>query len=445
MEDIPRHGPDLADELRRAGLEIKRAAAKELAEFYPADPDGAQPIAYVWARTVKCEAPNCEAEVPLVKSFWLSNKSRRKHALRYDVIARDDGPPMLHFEIFAPKLDGDVPRATVNRAKATCPCCGAVLSAERVRMQLAEQRGGATVIFDGSGHRLGGAILLAVVTLRPSQHGRNYRLPNDRDYLAYWKAARAVEKLKSHWDRNDLCPVPNEALPPIGTLGFDLFNARQSIGLAVISRAIRSRSTNLPVAVVGLLALAVGKTADLGNAAAPWKRDAECPVNLLGSQRVRPPWEWGEAVITSESSGSFLSAYERTASALEAAFAFQYEMGSVTLADATDEPLPGDTASVWFTDPPYYDAIPYADLSDFFFVWLKRILVDHPLLRDPFDPSNTLTPKKQEIVQDESKEINGCPKDRELFERNMAQTFLEGRRVLREDGVGSVVFAHKTT
>ncbi len=100
---------------------------------------------------------------------------------------------------------------------------------------------------------------------------------------------------------------------------------------------------------------------------------------------------------------------------------------------------------MWFTDPPYYDAIPYSDLSDFFLVWLKRTLPDHPLLRDPFDPDNPLSPKTAEAVQDETKRQDGRPKDRAWFEETMAKAFAEGRRVLNEDGIGSVVFAHKTT
>ncbi|MFH1742771.1 MAG: DUF1156 domain-containing protein, partial [bacterium] len=88
LEDIPRHGPELAEELRRVGKEIKKKAEEELAEFYPKDPDGATPIAYLWARTVKCESPNCGAEIPLMRSFWLCKKARRKRALRYKVIRK---------------------------------------------------------------------------------------------------------------------------------------------------------------------------------------------------------------------------------------------------------------------------------------------------------------------------------------------------------------------
>ena len=119
--------------------------------------------------------------------------------------------------------------------------------------------------------------------------------------------------------------------------------------------------------------------------------------------------------------------------------------GQIQSADATDYPLPDQAAGIWFTDPPYYDAVPYADLSDFFLVWLKRSLSDRRLLRDPFDAENSLSPKIREAVQDETKQDEGRPKDRSWFEETMARAFAEGRRVLHDDGVGSVVFAHKTT
>ena len=78
LEDIPRHGANLAEELRRAGAEIKTQAETELADLYPMDPDGSTPIAYLWARTIRCEAPNCGAEIPLMRSMWLCRKPKRK-------------------------------------------------------------------------------------------------------------------------------------------------------------------------------------------------------------------------------------------------------------------------------------------------------------------------------------------------------------------------------
>ena len=93
LEDIPRRGPGLADELRRVGAEIKAKAEVELADLYPKDADGATPIAYLWARTVRCEAPNCGAEIPLMRSFWLCKKPKRKRALR--VLPTHPGAPSL--------------------------------------------------------------------------------------------------------------------------------------------------------------------------------------------------------------------------------------------------------------------------------------------------------------------------------------------------------------
>ncbi len=85
LEDIPRHGSKLADELREVGAEIKKQAEKDFGQYYPPDPDGAKPIAYLWARTVTCESPNCGAEIPLARSFWLSKKASRLRALKYNV------------------------------------------------------------------------------------------------------------------------------------------------------------------------------------------------------------------------------------------------------------------------------------------------------------------------------------------------------------------------
>ena len=79
-------------------------------------------FAYLWARTVRCEAPNCGAEVPLLRSFWLCRKPKRKRALRYRVERRQDAPPVAQFEVFAPRTDDEVTVGTVARARATCLC-----------------------------------------------------------------------------------------------------------------------------------------------------------------------------------------------------------------------------------------------------------------------------------------------------------------------------------
>ena len=459
LEDIPRRGPGLADELRAAGAGIRDAAAKELADLYPADPDGATPIAYLWARTVRCEAPNCGAEIPLMRSFWLCKKPKRKRALRCRVERPEGAPPRVAFEVFEPKAESEVHPGTVTRARATCPCCRAVLPPERVRAQLGQQRGGADAVFDDAGRRIGGARMTAVVTLKPGERGRRYRLPTDADHAAVREAQARLAGILEEWERGGrrgLRPVPDEPLPPVGTLGFrvqrygmlrwgDLFMARQKVALVGLVSVIANDYRDRDSGIESLMSIAADKTSDLGNALAPWKPDAECPVHLFARQAIGMAWDFCESVSPCDSSGSFLSAYQRSADALDSIGDVSSELGQVQPADATEHPLPDEAAQVWFTDPPYYDAIPYSDLSDFFLVWLKRALPDHSLLRDPFDPDNPLSPKIREVVQDETKQCDGRPKDREWFEETMASAFAEGRRVLCDDGIGSVVFAHKTT
>ena len=456
LEDIPRHGPGLADELRKAGAEIKAQAEKELADLYPKDPDGATPIAYLWARTVRCEAPNCGAEIPLMRSMWLCRKPKRKWALRTNVVRdRDDGvPPRVEFGIFEPKADREVADGTVTRARATCLCCRTVLPPERVRTQLAAQRGGADTVFDDQGNRTGGARMTAVVTLKPGQQGRHYRLPTDADYAAVRFAQERVENILDKWvgeGRQGLCPVPDEPLPPIGTLGFrvqrygmlqwgDLFTARQKAALVRLLNTVRGTTT---AGLVSVLACAFNRVSMSNMTCTRWNAIAEKMQHTFGRQALPMVWDFAEIVVTADAPGNWKSGYSLISDVVD--MSVTRHAGQVQEADATDHPLPSQSASVWFTDPPYYDAIPYADLSDFFLVWLKRSLPDHALMRDPFDPDNPLSPKIREAVQDETKVSDGQPKNREWFEKTMAEAFAEGRRVLHDEGIGAVVFAHKTT
>lgn len=151
LDDIPRHGPGLVDELRAAGERIKAEAERQLAELYPKDSDGATPIAYLWARTVRCEAPDCGAEIPLMRSLWLCSKPNRRKTLRPTVVRENGAAPRVSFEMFEPAAASEVTRGTVSRARATCLCCRAVLPPDRVRAQLATQRGGADATFDDNG------------------------------------------------------------------------------------------------------------------------------------------------------------------------------------------------------------------------------------------------------------------------------------------------------
>jgi adenine-specific DNA methylase len=477
LEDIPRHGPELAEELRRVGAEIKAAAEKELADFYPSDKDGAKPIAYLWARTVRCESHGCGAEIPLVRSFWLCKKANRKRALRYKVVrgggkanSRKPSPlegegkgegARLEFEIFEPKNDREVPSGTVTRAKATCPCCNVVLPPERVRAQLREQRGGADVLWEpsplrgkGEGEtapkRTGGARLLAVVTLKPGEQGRQYRLPTDHDYEAVWKAQKASEKVAGTKLTNGLRPVPDENIPntelrrisiPLygcKTWG-DAFTQRQLLSLVTFAGLLRERIGGHP-AVAGAASLCISRMTNALTAFSRWHLSRENIEGVFSRQAVGMVWDFCEGNPLSDSTGGLGGAIDWVGAAATA-WPGGKRIGHTERADCASVPIPDETAGIWFTDPPYYDSVPYSHLSDLFYVWLKRTLgTSLPSLFQTL-----LTPKDTECVVDRPHSASDSKKTADYYERKMGAAMVEGRRILQSDGIGCVVFAHKST
>jgi len=458
LEDIPRHGPELAEELRRVGGEIKKQAEKELAEFYPKDPDGAAPIAYLWARTVKCESPNCGAEIPLARSFLFCQSSGWQCGLRHTVIRKHGKRPEIEFEIAASARGQhqEIAQRTIKDGRATCPACGAVLSSERVREQITEQGGRPDVIFDTNGNRIGGARLLAVVTMCNNSRERKYRQPTTQDYQAVWKAHQRMNLLVHQWEKagkKGPCPLPDEPIDPQrpsanarGLSAVTRYGARVFGDLFSLRQALVHTLLGVIVGKSGLPSLVLGKTIRHCNAFAFWHKGSQTVAGAFGRHALPMSWDFPEFYPLSEFAGGVGNAIDELVGAVSQIASGIPKMGQTQLADATNHPLPNDSATVWFTDPPYYDAIPYSDLSDFFFVWLKRMMARDPLLRDPYEASNPLTPKAAEVIQSQKdRDPTGRVKDRQYYEDAMAQAFSEGRRVLKEDGIASVVFAHKTT
>jgi len=477
LEDIPRHGPELADELRRVGREIKEKAEKELAEFYPVDPDGARPIAYLWARTVRCEAVGCGAEIPLMRSFWLCKKANRRRALRL-VHEKDPKQPkdplnMLvsekgawRFEVYEPKSEAEVRKGTVTRGNATCPCCKMVLPVARVRAQLSAQRGGADVIFDSSSHpspggrgskgeggprRLGGARLLAVVTLDENKSGRQYRLPTERDYETVWKAATKLAAVATTKLPGGLHAVPDEVIslneirrvsvPIYGALTWgDLFTQRQKLCLATYVSSVRSLRASAPVS--RLCALAADRLVMQLSAHCRWKPTGESLIDMFGRHAIGMVWDFAEASPGFGQDNVFANWIMQFARYIEFSGTLDPRLGQAVQEDASKSSLPDETCAVWFTDPPYYDSIPYAHLADCFYVWLKRALLGTSDAR-PF--SSDLSTKDGECVVDRPHRLSKSNKDAQYFESKIGAAAGEGRRIVSRSGLGSVVFAHKTT
>ncbi|MBI4706262.1 MAG: DUF1156 domain-containing protein [Deltaproteobacteria bacterium] len=441
VEAVPRLGAArITDHIDAAAKRVEHVARARLARVHP-ETDGRRVIAYVWARTIACEGPGCGIELPLLRSLWLDKKSSSKASLRCNRSAAG-----ISFSV----ARGPAPTssAIMRRGAATCPSCGYTTPNPSLRAQLARRRGGAL-----------DARLLAVVTTDRAGRGREFRSPTAADRGAVVEAARLLDQLDPAALPTEpisaLRPSPNarglSAITRIGVRHFvEMFTRRQALCMAVFVDAIRRTVDDLRpdedgtlVDAVALgLAAALGRCADHWNSCCTWNPTGLKLQQMFKRQAVPVVWDFCEANPFGGSVGSWASAVECVTSAIKNAGHAAVE-GTVLQADAAEHPLPTDTADILFTDPPYYDSVPYADLSDFFYVWHRRMLGDR--FRDLF--SEGLTPKDEEAIWNPSrKQIRtGRPKDRAFYEEKMRQSLAEARRVTKPSGLGVVVFAHKST
>jgi len=453
LEYIPKYGQRLADEVRKWGAWIKQESEKELAEFYPKDPDGATPIAYLWARTIRCEGPGCGAEVPMMRSLWLRKKPKHSVALQ---LVPHKSEKRVEFKIIVQDSDGwveqDNPTArirnptfagTVKRSTVTCPCCGYTTPAENVRRQFVPRGGGAD-----------DARLLAVVL--QDAGGVRFRLGNEKDSRLLSEASLECQR-KENARRSELSLVPNEPLPylrsifNINLLGVDtwgkLFNGRQALSLITLvekthlaaQKLSEQGGSGISPSVATCLAFAIDRCADYWSSLAVWAGDFV--AHTFGRQALGIIWDYVEVSGFAEGSGNYIGAVDWICRVIERLNVESIASATVDRASACQHPLPDDSAHAFVTDPPYYDAVPYADLSDYFYVWLRRS-VGH-LYPDLFQDRQTQ--KDGEIVQLSERNRIYAKKTREYFESLMKDAMAEGRRVLEPAGIGVVVFAHKTT
>jgi putative DNA methylase len=456
LEYIPKYGQLLADEVRKWGDWIKCEAEKELGEFYPSSKGGATPIAYLWARTIQCEGPGCGAEVPLLRSLWLARKGAGSTGLH---VSADNKAKRVVLDIIVKTKEGwflqsdlatrvDSPRfeGTVKRGAATCPCCGFTTPVTSLRRQLKERKGGTA-----------DARMIAIRQDNPDGE-RAYRVPTEVDIAAFHKAAVELRRRAGDW-KGLLSLVPNETIslneirrlsvPLYGmTQWGDVFTPRQALALTTFIRLVRmagnemgNKAPELSRAVKTCLALAVDRLADFNSSL--------CVLNVVGGrgvvhtfgrQALPMVWDFMETNPFNGVGANWIAGVE----ALESTIKTENQStnpGHVECCSAAQHALPSNSADAVITDPPYYDSVPYAYLSDFFYVWLKRSLGDiHPDLL-----SGDQVPKAQEIVVDRPHELSTSTKNIEFYEQELTKAFSEVRRLLRQNGIGTIVFASKTT
>jgi putative DNA methylase len=439
----------LAADVRTYGQWMRDEAQRRVEEHYPQatleDGEKATVIAWIWARTVTCPNPACGIELPLVRSWWLGKKKGKEAWVR-PIIVADPGHSSgkrVEFEIGhgragAPNAAED---GTVSRNGATCIACGSAVALGHVRTT-----------------SRGGGLRVRLMAIVAEGNRRRIYLPPDEEH----QKAAAI-------DRPEGAP---EASLPAEALGFrvqnyglthwaDLFTNRQLLTLTTFSdlvveareRVLRDAcAVGLPLgeslnsggtdaeayadAVATYLGLCASKMTVFHCSLARWRPDADKTAPAFGRPAIAMVWDFAEAMPFAGAGGDWIGVVDGAAKTLEGLRPVAAGFGDQR--PAQDVAFAPDMAVS--TDPPYYDNIGYSDLSDFFYVWLRRSLrgVYPDLL------STMLVPKAEELVANPHRH-DGQDGASDFFEDGFRRVFARIRETALDDYPMTVYYAFKQT
>ena len=434
----------LAEDVRYYGEWMKQQAFRKIGHLYPkvkvsaAQGGGeATVIAWIWARTIKCPNPACGCEMPLASSFVLSKK-KGKEAWVKPIPAGDH----VEFEVQQGKCPKEYESFKVGRSAIfKCPCCGEITTDAYVKK-------------NGQQHKIGSQLMAVVAE---GQHGRIYLSPDEEQ-----KLAANVSKPENYPD-GSMPTNPRWFSPPaFGMTEYsDLFTNRQLTALTTFSElvseaqkqaeadAIAAGLPNDHIALseggtgaraygeaVGVyLTFVIDKMTDYHSSICSWHSSKELIRNTFGRQAIPMVWDYAEANPFSDSAGCFDNMLEwvfKSASLFPAT-----ANGDVRQFDAQSDC--GLRNIMVSTDPPYYDNIGYADLSDFFYVWMRQALKQtYPNLF-----RTMLVPKAEELVATPYRFDGSVEKARDFFEDGMLHTCQQIYQYAREDIPVTIYYAYK--
>ena len=404
-------------------------------------------VAYLWARTAECG--DCRAEIPLLKTRWLCKRGEKRVLLA--MTPREDRSGVgFELEWDAPKGgdDDELGAGTMSQSGAECPCCGAIATMQDLRAQ-------------GRAGRLGARMTAVVVD---GQEGKEYRLPREEEI----EAAEVSQGELEDFYAGVPFGLPGEPTPSEQALGMRapryglntwdrLFSSRQLLALGAFVRELRHVREEMAdwgypaewvEALIVCLTPSICRLADRGSVLATWTNDHDKLRNTFARFALPMVWDFAESCPLTDTTGGFVQAVEWIARVCEHAqeATASAPPAAVTRQSAIDLQL-GEFDLIC-TDPPYYDAIPYSDLMDFFHVWLRRVLHGlSPEIDAVF--SAALGPKWDtdeedgELIDDASRFGGDRSASKQSYEDGMSRAFGRFHTSLRDGGRLVVVFANK--
>ena len=410
----------LAADIRYYGAWMREEAYKQIGHLYPKVPlpDGtsATVVAWLWARTIPCINPACNIQMPLIGTFQLSIKQGNRHWIKPIV---DRKANIISFAVQAHN-NGVPKQGTVNRTGAYCIACGSSVRLPYVREQA----------------RAGKMQEIMTAIVAEGERKKLFLSPTN----AHLQVVQSVKSMSGPRGR-----LPERALGfAVQNYGFtewnQLFTERQLTVLNTLSTLLvevhnhilqDGAETEYANAVCTYLSLAIGRTTDSGCSFARW-HTGELIAQIFARQAISIMWDFAEANPFSSSTQNWMNQVEWVAKAIEK-LPFPINSGEVYQADASTTIHVKD-GPVIVTDPPYYDNIGYADLSDFFYVWLR------PLLRDIYPElfGGIATPKDDEITASPRFE-----NPTRHFEELLGKAFLQMRQHCSAMFPTSIFYAYK--
>ncbi|MBE7503146.1 MAG: DUF1156 domain-containing protein [Verrucomicrobiales bacterium] len=412
-------------------------------------------VAYLWARTVR-NSQHLETTVPLLKTCWLCKTDSTRVLLTLRP-KEDRTGVAFGIQQDVPKVGGNaaqrrehdkrISAGTMSRTGARCPVHGNIIEMDVIRDE-------------GKRGRLG--MVLTAVAL-DGQTGKEFRLPTQFEIEIATGAERTVERVFEEVPFG----VPHEALPSKEALGFrvplygidewhKLYTRRQLLALGVFVKATRRsaealKRAGLPQewreALFAYLVCGFERLVDFCNVNTQWKTDVPTINHALVRFAIQITWDFAEGNTIGKLAGSYLLCLDRIAIGLETFRSLPADLPAPTLLcqSAIGHNIKAD---IVVTDPPYYDAIPYSDLMDWFYVWLRRCAADFSeayanAMEKPVGPKWDQEKQDGELIDDASRHHGDAAVSMKTYEEGMARVFRRCAELLAPDGRVVVVFANK--
>lgn len=457
---------DLADHVRLWGQWVLENARRDLDQYYPVI-DEKPTVAYLWARTVLCQDPKCGGTVPLLKTLWVCKKAEKtlpdtpenrkrpdflrikktknqtrviingKRALK---LCPDSDTKRVHFEIIAPKDADDVGEPTMSGTTATCPFCCSPQPGDHIKK---------------CGHE-GKLKAQMTAVVYQEKHGKEYRPPTQREINAAEISKETLEAIADEIPHG----MPDEPMPGPKALGFvvplygfkkwsDLFTPRQLLALMTFVKWTRAAQKKMKKvgylpewieAIESYLGILTNRLVNYTSTICIWETNAGEIKQTFIRFALPMTWDFAESNPLYNQNRYYRGAIDSAERFLAKTLSgLQSDSPLPNVANSSAQNLINYTAEAIITDPPYYDAIPYADLSDFFYVWFRRSIGN----RFPDAFSESLTPKLDELIQHSGRFNDSKKEAKAFYEEGMAASFRAAHNSLRDDGRMVIVFAHK--